>query len=156
MIACRHIQVACAIIEENGLVLAAQRSETMSLPLKWEFPGGKLEPGETARECLERELWEEMGISVQIDRQLPESSYNYADLTITLYPFICRKGRGDITLHEHNAVTWIAPESMLELDWAEADLPIIATYRSILQDRLSQRGSDKRREITRNIETDRL
>jgi len=136
----RHIHVACAIIEENGLVLAAQRSEIMSLPLKWEFPGGKIEPGETARECLRRELLEEMGIAVQIDRQLPESSHQYADFTITLYPFICRKERGEITLHEHKAITWIAPDRMLALDWAEADLPLIATYRSTVLNRRDQHG----------------
>lgn len=130
MALCRHIHVACAIIEENGLVLAAQRSETMSLPLKWEFPGGKIEPGETAQECLERELLEEMGISVRVDRQLPQCIHHYPDFTITLYPFICRRGRGEITLHEHKAVKWISPDRMTDLDWAEADLPIIATYRS--------------------------
>lgn len=141
----RHIHVACAIIEKNGLVLAAQRSEIMTLPLKWEFPGGKIEPGETARECLRRELLEEMGIAVQIDGQLPESSHQYSDFTITLYPFICRKGKGEITLHEHKAITWIAPERMLELDWAEADLPLIETYRSIVRNgRHQKHGIDIR------------
>lgn len=131
----RRIQVACAIIEADGLVLAAQRSEKMSMPLKWEFPGGKIEPGETAQECLRRELLEEMGISVEIDGQLPATSHQYDDFVITLHPFVCRKGRGEIVLHEHRAIRWIAPEQMLELDWAEADLPLIATYRSLVRSR---------------------
>lgn len=126
-----HIHVACAIIEDSGLVIATQRSETMSLPLKWEFPGGKIEPGETARECLRRELLEEMGIDVYIDEQLPDSIHHYTDFAITLYPFICRRKEGDINLNEHKAITWITPEKLLELDWAEADLPVIATYLSL-------------------------
>lgn len=130
MINLPHIHVACAIIEENGLVLAAQRSETMSLALKWEFPGGKIEAGETAQECLTRELMEEMGITVYIGRQIPASSHHYHDFTITLYPFICTLDKGNITLHEHKTITWIEPENMLELDWAEADLPVIAAYQT--------------------------
>ena len=59
----KHIHVACALIERDGLVLAAQRSAVMSIPLKWEFPGGKLEAGESAEECLRRELVEEMGVT---------------------------------------------------------------------------------------------
>ena len=60
----KHIHVACAIIERDGLVLAARRSASMSFPLKWEFPGGKIDPGESPQECLHRELLEEMGVSV--------------------------------------------------------------------------------------------
>src|SRR5512138_2391378 len=97
----RHIHVACAIIEKNGLVLAAQRSEVMSLPLKWEFPGGKIERGESAQECLHRELLEELSITVHIDRQLPENRHHYSEFAITLYPFICKLENGEITLHEH-------------------------------------------------------
>lgn len=126
----RHIHVSCAIIEKDGLVLAAQRSEAMSLPLKWEFPGGKIEPGETSKECLHRELREEMSISVDIERQLPEIRHLYNEFAITLHPFICRMNTGVITLHEHKAITWIAPEEMQALDWAEADLPLIAIYLS--------------------------
>lgn len=139
-----HIHVACAIIEEHGLVLAAQRSETMSLPLKWEFPGGKIEPGETSQECLRRELLEEMGISVHINWQLPECSHRYTGFTITLYPFICSIDAGEITLHEHKAIAWIAPERMNELDWAEADLPLIATYCSMVNDRRAHTVSTNR------------
>jgi len=127
----RHIHVACAIIERAGQILAAQRSEMMSMPLKWEFPGGKIEPDETAQECLHRELMEEMGISVRVGQQLPNSSHCYCDFTITLHPFICTLEEGDITLHEHKAVKWIGPESLMNLDWAEADYPVIAAYRQL-------------------------
>lgn len=126
----RHIHVACAIIEDNGLVLAAQRSEVMSMPLKWEFPGGKIEPGETAEECLRRELLEEMGIEVRIVKQLPDSSHSYTDFNLTLYPFICSRIPGEIALTEHKTITWATPKTMLDLDWAEADIPVISAYLS--------------------------
>jgi 8-oxo-dGTP diphosphatase len=124
----RHIHVACAIIEQEGAVLAAQRSAIMSLPLKWEFPGGKIEEGESPEECLSRELREELGISVRIGAALSPATHCYADLTVTLYPFTCRMTDGTLTMHEHRDLKWIMPERMLELDWAAADLPVIDEY----------------------------
>jgi 8-oxo-dGTP diphosphatase len=124
----RHLHVACAIIEREGTVLAAQRSATMTLPLKWEFPGGKIEAGESPEECLNRELMEELGISVLIGTALSPATHSYPDFTVTLYPFTCRLAGGAITAHEHHALQWIEPHRMPELDWAEADRPIIFEY----------------------------
>lgn len=131
----KHIHVACAIIERDGLTLAAQRSAAMSLPLKWELPGGKIHDGESPPECLRRELAEEMSVSIDVGSALPPQTYNYADFTVTLYPFICVIESGEITLHEHAAIDWLAPEKLLSLDWAEADLPVIETYLSMRADR---------------------
>lgn len=128
-----HVHVACAIIERDGLVLAAQRSEGMNLPLKWEFPGGKLEAGETPGECVIRELHEELAVRVGIGPALPAATHSYDTFTVTLYPFVCSLDSGEITLHEHRAIAWLEPERLPELDWAEADLPVIADY-------LAQRG----------------
>lgn len=125
----RHLHVACAIIERGGKVLAAQRSAVMSLPLKWEFPGGKIETGETPEECLTRELHEELGVSVRIGTPLSPATHSYPDFTVTLYPFTCRMGDDvSITMHEHHALQWIEPHRMTELDWAAADMPIIGEY----------------------------
>lgn len=124
----RHLHVACAIIEQDGTVLAAQRSATMTLPLKWELPGGKIEAGESPEECLIRELEEELGISVFIGAALSPATHGYPDFTVTLYPFTCRLAGGEITPHEHHALKWIEPERMPELDWAAADLPVIREY----------------------------
>lgn len=124
----KHLHVTCAIIERDGLVLAAQRSAAMSLPLKWEFPGGKIDPGESPEECLRRELVEEMGVHVRVGQSLPLSIHQYPTFAVTLYPFLCTIESGEIVLHEHAAITWLPPDELHTLDWAEADLPVIEAY----------------------------
>lgn len=128
-----HIHVACAIIEREGRVLAAQRSRSMSMPLKWEFPGGKIEAGESPKACLERELAEEMGVGVAIQRVMLPCVHRYPTFTITLYPFVCTIVSGEITLNEHRAIAWLTPEEMTALTWTAADAPIIEAYRRELR-----------------------
>ncbi|MEI6215552.1 MAG: (deoxy)nucleoside triphosphate pyrophosphohydrolase [Desulfuromonadales bacterium] len=129
----RHVHVACAVVERDGLILAAQRSANTSLPLKWEFPGGKLEEGESPEECLKREMFEEMGVGIAISDALNLHTHSYPDFTVTLYPFRCSLEPGEITLHEHAALCWLPPEQLHELDWAEADLSVINDYRTRVQ-----------------------
>jgi 8-oxo-dGTP diphosphatase len=109
----------------------------MSLPLKWEFPGGKIQNGESAPVCLLRELREELGIAVSVREALPPSTHHYRSFTVTLYPFNCAEVRGEIVLHEHAAIAWVAPGELGKLDWAEADVPVIAEY-------LARRGGKDR------------
>jgi 8-oxo-dGTP diphosphatase len=123
-----HIRVACAIIEHGGLVLAARRGEAMSMPLSWEFPGGKIETGETPRQCLRRELMEELGIAISVGAALEPVTHDYPSFTVTLYPFVCTMEGGEITLHEHAAIAWLAPEALPSLEWAAADGPILENY----------------------------
>jgi 8-oxo-dGTP diphosphatase len=123
-----HIHVACAIVERDGLVLAAQRGPTMSLPLKWEFPGGKIESGESPEDCLHRELREELGIAVVLREQLPPSTHRYPAFTVTLHPMRCAIVSGALAVREHAAIAWVGPERLKALDWAEADLPVIEGY----------------------------
>jgi 8-oxo-dGTP diphosphatase len=124
----KHVHVACALIERDGLVLAAQRGPGMSLPLKWEFPGGKLEAGESPEECLRRELVEEMGVAVAVGQPLPLHTHAYDTFTVTLYPFLCSLKSELITLHEHAAIVWLPPGELHTLDWLEADQPVLAGY----------------------------
>ena len=124
----RHIHVACAIIERDSLVLAVQRSPAMSMPLKWEFPGGKIESHESPEDCVRRELLEELGLQISIDGQLPPSTHRYPTFTITLYPFTCSIQSGEMVLHEHSGALWLRPEKLLTLDWAEADTSAINNY----------------------------
>ncbi|MFO0792780.1 MAG: (deoxy)nucleoside triphosphate pyrophosphohydrolase [Candidatus Brocadiaceae bacterium] len=129
----RHFQVTCAIIEKEGKVLSTQRSKSMSLPLKWEFPGGKINNGESLIGCLKRELQEELGIEAAIGHPLPVVTHRYQTFLVTLHPFICRIVYGEITLHEHVALAWLTPQELHTLDWAEADVPVIQLYREFLK-----------------------
>lgn len=123
------INVTCAIIlNERGEVFVAQRSSKMHLPLKWEFPGGKVEKGESLRDCLIREIKEEFDITIQILAQLPPNEHQYPDKTIKLIPFICLWIEGEINLKEHVDYKWLHPKNLLDLDWAEADIPIVKNY----------------------------
>lgn len=129
----KNLQVACAIIEQDGMVLAAQRSERMSLPLKWEFPGGKINEQESAETCLVREVMEELCLRVTVGMPLQKVSHAYRDFSVTLYPFICTIAAGALTLHEHKAIKWLPPADLLSLDWAAADHPIITAYLELKQ-----------------------
>lgn len=122
------MHVACAVIERDGRVLAAQRGASMSHPLKWEFPGGKIKSGETPAACLVRELREELGITVAVREVLATSTHRYPSFTVTLHPMRCAVESGRLALHEHAAVSWLAPGELLALDWAQADLPVVAAY----------------------------
>ncbi len=129
----RHIDVSCAIIEKDGRVLAAQRGEAMNMPLKWEFPGGKIQVQESPATCLQREIREELGVEIRILTALQPSDWSYPDFTITLHPFVCRLNGGVLRLTEHRAVCWLSPEELPTLDWAEADVPVLQDYLRYLE-----------------------
>lgn len=107
----------------------------MSLPLKWEFPGGKIRPNEEPEDCLCREIAEELGLQISTSEPLEPTTHNYPNFTITLYPFICSITSGKIELYEHAAVTWLPPGELSKLDWAEADLPVLVEYCQQLKQR---------------------
>lgn len=123
------IQVTCALIENNNQILCAQRSENMSLPLKWEFPGGKLEEGETLEDCLIREIKEELGLDIEILERLPSNTHEYAEKKIIeLIPFRCSLQTSEINLKEHSKIEWAVITQLENFDWAEADIPIVQYY----------------------------
>ncbi len=125
------IHVTCAIIERNGLVLAARRGALMQLPLKWEFPGGKIRAGEDPGECLKREIREELALEVDIAGELTPATHHYPDFIVTLYPFICKAKTSGFKLAEHAEAAWFPPDRLSGLDWAEADLPVLDAYLSL-------------------------
>jgi len=122
------LHVSCAIIRQEGLTLAVQRNAGMSLPFKWEFPGGKIKKNETPEKCLKRELMEELALEVQVGEALEPMTHAYRKFTVILYPFICALRSGEIVLHEHAAFAWLTPSGLPELDWAEADRPVVDAY----------------------------
>jgi 8-oxo-dGTP diphosphatase len=130
------VDVTCAIIEHQGKVLGVQRGEHMSLAYKWEFPGGKVEPGETYRECLARELVEELNVEVNIYDELEYCDQPYPERIIRLIPFICEISGGYFTLTEHHAHKWLEPHELHTLDWAPADLKVIDNYLKFITERV--------------------
>jgi 8-oxo-dGTP diphosphatase len=102
----------------------------MSRPGKWEFPGGKIELGETAEQCLIREMQEELAIRVEVIQPLTPSQFNYPDISIQLLPFLVKKLSGELQLSEHDASKWVSLSEIHQLDWAEADIPIVEEINS--------------------------
>ena len=121
--------VTCAIIlNPKNQILVTQRSSTMHLPLKWEFPGGKIEANETPEACLIREIKEELNIDIEIIEGLNTNDHQYPDKFIRLMPFICRQTGGEIILKEHADYKWLDRKDLLDLDWAEADVEVVREY----------------------------
>lgn len=120
------LNVTCAIIFFNEKILVVQRSDKMKLPLKWEFPGGKLEEGESEIDCIKREIKEEINIEIDVINKISNSIYDYGDFEINLIPFIARYSAGEIQLSEHNDYSLLTKSDLLNLDWADADLLIVS------------------------------
>lgn len=108
--------------------MAVQRSEKMKLPLKWEFAGGKIEAGESEVNCIKREILEEINIHIEINERLTPVIHEYPNLKIELIPFIANYISGELKLREHANFVLANKEELLNLDWAEADLPILKEF----------------------------
>ncbi|MSU49569.1 MAG: (deoxy)nucleoside triphosphate pyrophosphohydrolase [Opitutus sp.] len=123
------IPVVAAVIEDgHGRVLLAQRPAHKHLGLKWEFPGGKVEPGESPEQAILREIKEELGCSVVITRALPRFTHDYVAVVIEMIPFVCALAQDSAAPHphEHVALVWAAPEALRTYDLAPADWPVVA------------------------------
>ena len=124
------IEVTCAIIIENKHVLVTQRSERMSHPLKWEFPGGKVKVGESPEKCILREIREELGLRVRVERMMRSVTHHYDSYSIKLIPFVCSRKNGDeVRLAEHKTFRWVPAEELPDVDWVEADIEIAKQIR---------------------------
>ncbi len=122
----RTIEVVGAVIVRDGRVLCVQRGPLGSLPGKWEFPGGKVESGETPEQALTREIEEELGCSVTVAEEVTTTTHEYDFATIGLTTFWCDIVRGEPHLTEHSALVWSPPAELSQLDWAPADIPAVA------------------------------
>ena len=119
--------VGAAIIDNEGKVLCAQRGYG-PLMGKWEFPGGKIEPGESDRDALKREIKEELDIDIEVYDLIDESYNEYKEFNVNLKVFKCRQIGGVIEDNEHKSLEWKRPDELEDLDWAEADKPIVESY----------------------------
>ena len=119
------IEVSCAIIIHNSKILAVQRGSESSHPLKWEFPGGKVHQGETAEQCVIREIKEELIVDIEVVVRLTPIEFDYGTKQIKLIPFVSRMTSGQIVLTEHVDHCWFHPNEWRALDWSGADYELI-------------------------------
>ncbi|MEI9416209.1 (deoxy)nucleoside triphosphate pyrophosphohydrolase [Mesorhizobium sp. Cs1299R1N1] len=118
---------ACALVDADGRVLLAQRPQGKQLAGLWEFPGGKVEAGETPEQCLIRELHEEIGIETEIPCLAPLTfaSHSYDDFHLLMPLFVCRRFRGIAQPREGQALKWVRPKQMRDYPMPPADAPLI-------------------------------
>jgi 8-oxo-dGTP diphosphatase len=126
------IRVVRAVIERDGQILAARRSSRQSLPLKWEFPGGKIKQGENVIDGIKREIKEELDVDIKITHTLPLHIHSHENRTFELIPFVCSITNGKVKCIEHEELTLGMPERLADLDWAEADRRIFSMYMEYL------------------------
>jgi 8-oxo-dGTP diphosphatase len=121
---CLRIVTAAVIFDDSGRILIAQRKHGQQLGSKWEFPGGKIQPGETLEDCLEREILEEMDIRIKVIGRVVMVDYRYPAFDIRLCAMKAEIVSGDLNLNEHEKAIWVTPKDLLGLDLAPADQQI--------------------------------
>lgn len=120
------VQVVCAVITNaEGLLLACKRRDGSHLGGLWEFPGGKVEDGESAEDALVREIHEELGVQVVVGDALQAVEWHYETLSIRLLPYRCRMLAGNLVPTEHSELRWCHLTELNALAWAPADVPVI-------------------------------
>jgi 8-oxo-dGTP diphosphatase len=122
---------AVVLVDADGRILLAQRPEGKAMAGLWEFPGGKVEPGETPEAALIRELHEELGIDTWTSCLAPLSfaSHSYAEFHLLMPVFICRRWDGIVTPHEGQKLAWVTPDRLRDYPMPEADSPLIPIIR---------------------------
>ena len=129
----KHINVVCAVIVNKGRIFACQRGYGEWKDW-WEFPGGKIESGESPDEALQREILEELSIDIAIDRHLTTVDYDYPDFHLTMHSYLCHL-KDDIQPHllEHEAARWLGKDSLEEVKWLPADVEVTKAFCNLNQ-----------------------
>ena len=122
----KHITVVAAVIEKEGKILCVQRGKSQHAYIseKWEFPGGKIEKGESEIETIQREILEELNMRIVVIDKLMVVEHDYPDFHITMHTYCCNT-KDEPTLTEHQAFRWLEKHELPTLDWAAADKPIV-------------------------------
>ena len=126
--------VAAAIILQNNKVLIAQRAPSDDLAGMWEYPGGKIEPGETPQQCLKREIWEELEVEIEVLDFFGESIYQYDHGEIRLLAYLSRWTGGDFVLKVHSRIVWVDRDGLDRVDFAPADIPLAEKLKAIINE----------------------
>lgn len=121
----KQINVVGAVVVRDDTILAAQRSSAMALPGMWEFPGGKIEAGETPQQALAREMNEELLCTVEIGEHVETTSHEYDFGVVTLTTYYARLVDDEPQLTEHSEIRWIPASTLDSVEWAPADVPAV-------------------------------
>jgi len=122
----KNIEVVAAIfINNKEEIFCARRKDEGELALKWEFPGGKIEPGESNQEALIREIKEELSTDIKVKDFIMTVRHQYKGFHLTMHVYFAEVVTGDLVLNEHTGFKWLRKEELYSLDWAAADLPIV-------------------------------
>lgn len=127
----KHIEVVAAIIIDGEKIFATQRGYG-EFKDGWEFPGGKMEKGETPKQALQREIREELTIEIEVGELFNTVEYDYPSFHLTLHCFFCTIKSGDLVLKEHKDAKWLTKESLDNVDWLPADVELIEKLKNIL------------------------
>lgn len=126
----KTIEVVAAIITHNGRVFATQRGYG-EFKDGWEFPGGKMEPGETPPQALVREIREELDTEIAVGDLVETVEYDYPEFHLTMHCFLCTIRFGDPVLKEHEAARWLTREELDDVDWLPADVKVVETLKRL-------------------------
>ena len=123
----KHIEVVAAVIHHEGDILCVQRGahKYAYIAHKYEFPGGKVEDGESAREALNREIYEELKLYITVKQLLLTVNHQYPDFKVTMHCYCCESLTRSLTLTEHVRFQWLPPKALKKLNWAAADIPAV-------------------------------
>lgn len=121
----KTIEVVAGVLKDKDEYFCAQRGEKGPLAMKWEFPGGKIEQGETNEEALIRELKEELLLDITLDKFLMTVEHKYETFNLKMHVYLCHGERKNIKLLEHANSKWLDKKDLKKLDWAEADISIV-------------------------------
>lgn len=127
----KRIEVVAAIIRKEGRIFATQRGYGEWKDW-WEFPGGKMEPGETPEEALKREIREELSTEIRVDDLLCTVEYDYPKFALTLHCYLCSLVTEALHLNEHEAARWLTKEQLDSVKWLPADMKVIEDVRTIV------------------------
>lgn len=128
----KTVQVVVALIINQDKVFATQRGYG-EFKDGWEFPGGKIEPGETPEQALKREIQEELATEIRVEEPLTTVEYDYPTFHLSMQCFICKVERGKLTLLEHEAARWLSYDELNNVDWLPADRVVVGELRKALK-----------------------
>lgn len=128
----KHVSVVAGVIIKDKRVFCAQRNADGEQGLRWEFPGGKIEAGESPEQVLVREIQEELSSIITVTRLPTTVEHRYHTFDITLHAYLCKLREGSLPLSEHVASRWLARNELETVDWAEADIPVMRMLKEVL------------------------